>query len=222
MVCGAVKSANLSPCPALPCGHCGSTSSPAVRRASICLSVAEPVEVTQLCSILSRSNSYHLLTTLQNAFSPSAVRVRCGGVGAELPGVYSLSDSGQSGIRWPQGAIGLKVFCKRDCGGIGNVEGEGWGGWKRKERGGRGGEKKKQQMERGAVGRRRNGRRNGRAVERRRNGKRTGSGGEKKEQQMECGKVERSKERQMERGKVARRRSGGWTWGREEGQRTEG
>lgn len=137
MVCGAVKSANLSPCPALPCGHCGSTSSPAVRRASICLSVAEPVEVTQLCSILSRSNSYHLLTTLQNAFSPSAVRVRCGGVGAELPGVYSLSDSGQSGIRWPQGAIGLKVFCKRDCGGIGNVEGEGWGGWKRKERGAR-------------------------------------------------------------------------------------
>ena len=51
-------------------------------------------------------------TILQNAFSPMTFGVRCIGVEAELPAVYSFGNSGQHSTRRPQGEVGLKAFCK--------------------------------------------------------------------------------------------------------------
>ena len=64
------------------------------------------------------------MTVIQNAFSLIAVGWRCGGVEAELPAAYSFRNSGEDGAEWLLSGIGLKAFCKRDYGGIGNVERE--------------------------------------------------------------------------------------------------
>lgn len=59
---------------------------------------------------------------LRNAFSLIAARGRCSGDEAELPAAYSFRNSGEGSAEWPQGGIGLKGFCKSDCGGIGSAK----------------------------------------------------------------------------------------------------
>lgn len=68
-----------------------------------------------LCSVMRVRSS----DILQNVFSLMAAGGRCSALEAELPAVYSFRNSGEDGTELLRSEIGLKAFCKRDCGGIG-------------------------------------------------------------------------------------------------------